>query len=260
MIPTPLTHLCHLTNLLFRNVDNLPKQVKKRFKMVTGLEGASLKGMRKTISQRDSGVENSAQVGVENGPGIIPDQFRPTHRVNSLPIPLPCVGEKVDSISYYEDQIVELNGEIDKQQNDIGSYKQVSSAFIEFNEQIAAHMASQTLAHHKIMTMQPRYIEIAPEDIEWNNMNINPWSRLARQFISYCITGAIIIFWAIPVAFVSAIASLDELAKILPFLAGVQNLPPVAVGVIQGVLPAVALAILMALPVIFFTCKSRKRL
>jgi hypothetical protein len=110
------------------------------------------------------------------------------------------------------------------------------------------------------MTMQPRYIEIAPEDIEWNNMNINPWSRLARQFISYCITGAIIIFWAIPVAFVSAIASLDELAKILPFLAGVQNLPPVAVGVIQGVLPAVALAILMALPVIFFTCKSRKRL
>jgi hypothetical protein len=125
MIPTPLTHLCHLTNLLFRNVDNLPKQVKKRFKMVTGLEGASLKGMRKTISQRDSGVENSAQVGVENGPGIIPDQFRPTHRVNSLPIPLPCVGEKVDSISYYEDQIVELNGEIDKQQNDTYGFTDV---------------------------------------------------------------------------------------------------------------------------------------
>ncbi|KAG2183385.1 hypothetical protein INT43_006391 [Umbelopsis isabellina] len=241
---------------LNRKVKGLPKKVDKRFKMVKGLEGASLKAMRKTMAPKD-GVEHSAQVGVENGSDSIPEQFRPTHRVSPLPIPLPCVGKKVDSISYYEDQIVELNGEIDSKQNEIGSYRQVNSAFIEFNEQIAAHMASQTLAHHKIMTMQPRYIEIAPEDIEWKNMNINPWSRLLRQFISYCITGAIIIFWAIPVAFVSAIANLDTLVSLLPFLAPVNNLPTVALGVIQGVLPAVALAILMALPVIFFTMLSR---
>lgn len=241
---------------LNRKVNGLPKKVKKRFKMVKGLEGASLKGMRKTMTQKD-GVEHSAQVGVENGSDSIPEQFRPTHRVSSLPIPLPCVGKKVDSISYYEDQIVELNGEIDSKQNEMGSYKQVNSAFIEFNEQIAAHMASQTLAHHKIMTMQPRYIEIAPEDIEWQNMNINPWSRLGRQFFSYCVTGAIIIFWAVPVAFVSAVANLDSLITLLPFLAPVNNLPTVALGVIQGVLPAVALSILMALPVIFFTMLSK---
>lgn len=54
------------------------------------------------------------------------------------------------------------------------------------------------------------------------------------------------------VTFVSSISSLDNLAKILPFLSGVNNLPPAAVGIIQGILPAVALAILMAmLPVVF---------
>lgn len=60
------------------------------------------------------------------------------------------------------------------------------------------------------------------------------------------------IYSSLVVTFVQAVASLDELSKILPFLAGIQNLGPTAVGIIQGILPAVALAILISLvPVIF---------
>ncbi|KAI8578473.1 hypothetical protein K450DRAFT_246997 [Umbelopsis ramanniana AG] len=239
---------------LNRKVNGLPDQVNKRFKMVKGLEGAHLNATRKTMKQHQASPNRGSQVGPEGGHGAIPDQFRPTHRVNPLPvpIPMPCIGQKVDSITYYEDQIMLLNKSIEKSQSDVDSYKQVNSAFIEFNQQIAAHMASQTIAHHKIMKMTPRYIEIAPEDIEWANMNIDPWVRIGRQLISYCASGAIIVFWAIPVAFVSSISSLSSLATILPFLSGVNNLPPVAVGVIQGILPAIALSILMALlPVVF---------
>lgn len=188
------------TLLLFRTINGVPDDVAKRMKMVTGLEGAELAAVRKTMKQSQSNADNTAQVGVEGGAGTIPDQFRPTHRVNPLPlpIPLPCIGKKVDSIKYYQDQIEELNQRIHDQQHKHDGYKPVNSAFIEFNQQIAAHMAAQSLAHHKVMAMNPRHIEIAPEDIEWSNMNIDPWFRMARQFISYCCSGAIIIFWAIP--------------------------------------------------------------
>lgn len=57
------------------------------------------------------------------------------------------------------------------------------------------------------------------------------------------------------VGFVSAISSLDSLASVLPFLAPIKNLPTVVVGIIQGVLPAAALAILMAMLPIVFTSK-----
>jgi hypothetical protein len=184
----------------FRKVKGLPDQVDKRFKMVKGLEGAELKATRKTMTQHAGIPARGSQVGPEGGHGAIPDQFRPTHRVNPLPIPIPmpCIGQKVDSITYYEDQIMLLNKSIEQSQSNYDSFQQVNSAFIEFNQQIAAHMASQTIAHHKIMKMTPRYIEIAPEDIEWANMNIDPWIRIGRQLLSYCASGAIIIFWAIP--------------------------------------------------------------
>jgi len=244
---------------LNRTINGVPDDVAKRMKMVTGLEGAELAAVRKTMKQSQSNADNTAQVGVEGGAGTIPDQFRPTHRVNPLPlpIPLPCIGKKVDSIKYYQDQIEELNQRIHDQQHKHDGYKPVNSAFIEFNQQIAAHMASQSLAHHKVMAMNPRHIEIAPEDIEWSNMNIDPWFRMARQFISYCCSGAIIIFWAIPVAFVSSISNLDTLAQVLPFLAPIKTLPTAVVGIIQGILPAAALAILMALLPIVFTMLSR---
>lgn len=182
---------------LNRHIKGVPDDVSKRLKMVKGLEGAELAAVRKTMKQQ-SNLDHS--VGVEGGQGVIPDQFRPTHRVNPLPlpIPLPCIGKKVDSISYYEDQIEQLNRSLQDQQTKSDGFKQTNSAFIEFNQQIAAHMASQSLAHHKTMNMTPRYIEIAPNDIEWANMNIDPWIRLGRQFISYCVSAAIIIFWAIP--------------------------------------------------------------
>lgn len=54
-----------------------------------------------------------------------------------------------------------------------------------------------------------------------------------------------------------SISSLESLSKILPFLSGVQNLDPTVVGIIQGILPAVALAILIALVPIIFTHLSK---
>jgi hypothetical protein len=57
--------------------------------------------------------------------------------------------------------------------------------------------------------------------------------------------------------FVQSISSLDSLSKVLPFLSAVNNLGPTAVGIIQGILPAVALAILISLVPIIFAMLSK---
>lgn len=51
---------------------------------------------------------------------------------------------------------------------------------------------------------------------------------------------------------------MKTLSQALPFLAGINNLGPTAVGIIQGILPAVALAILISLVPVVFTILSTK--
>jgi hypothetical protein len=51
---------------------------------------------------------------------------------------------------------------------------------------------------------------------------------------------------------------LSTLSQALPFLAGINNLGPTVVGIIQGILPAVALAILISLVPVVFTILSTK--
>jgi hypothetical protein len=57
---------------------------------------------------------------------------------------------------------------------------------------------------------------------------------------------------------VQAVANLKTLSQALPFLAAINNLGPTAVGIIQGILPAVALAILISLVPVVFTILSTK--
>lgn len=57
------------------------------------------------------------------------------------------------------------------------------------------------------------------------------------------------------VTFVQAVSNIQSLAKVLPFLTVLEDLPTTVVGIIQGIFPAIALAILVALVPIIFRCK-----
>ncbi|KAI7857049.1 hypothetical protein BDC45DRAFT_603621 [Circinella umbellata] len=240
---------------LTRDVKDLPDIVAERQKHVMSLESA----ITKTIAASYKHYAKKGDTELEDRPeSRIPEKLRPKHRVSSLPIPLPFVGRKVDSIDYYHEEIEKLNEKINDAQRSPESYEQLSSAYIEFNQQIAAHMAAQCVTHSQEMTMAPRYIQITPNDIIWENMNVKSYERLGRRGVSLLITSAIIIFWAIPVAFVQLVANIDSLSKILPFLEGLKNLPSTLVGIIQGILPAVALAILVAMVPIVFKYLSKQ--
>ncbi|GAA5795702.1 hypothetical protein HPULCUR_001064 [Helicostylum pulchrum] len=241
---------------LNRQLEDLPELVQERQNAAISLETTITKAILATYkhNMKMSGSNQIDEEGLTESD--IPETIRPKHRDSS--IPLPCFGRKVDSITFYHDKIKELNESVTKRQNESHNFTQVNSAFIEFNEQAAAHMAAQSLMHKESMQMAPRYIQIAPSDIIWENMNIKSYERMLRRFVSIACTTVIIIFWAVPVVFVQAIANIDELAKILPFLSIIKELDPAIVGIIQGILPAVALSVLISLVPIIFTIFSTK--
>ncbi|PPQ71906.1 hypothetical protein CVT26_007201 [Gymnopilus dilepis] len=128
-----------------------------------------------------------------------------------------------------------------------GEYPPMNSAFITFNKQISAHLAVQVLAHHEPYRMSNRYIEVSPDDVIWSNLNMNPYEQKVRIAISWAATAALIIFWAIPVAFVGVVSNIHTVCATAKFLAWICKLPAPVVGIISGILPPVLLAVLMML-------------
>ncbi|KAJ3482345.1 hypothetical protein NLJ89_g12144 [Agrocybe chaxingu] len=95
--------------------------------------------------------------------------------------------------------------------------------------------------------MSSRYIEVAPPDIIWTNLGLNPYEQKIRLAISYAATAGLIILWSIPVAFVGVISNIYTVCSTASWLAWICDLPKVVVGIISGVLPPVLLAVLMML-------------
>lgn len=205
---------------------------------------------------------------------LVPREERPTHRLPVKPIPfsLPLIGQKVDSIEWARAEIVECNRLLDegraKLKADIDSpgigedetYPPLNSAFILFNQQIAAHLAAQSLTHNEPYRMADKYTEVAPDDVIWSNLGLNPYEQRIRTAISYGATLGLIILWAIPVAFVGIISNVYGLCTQYHWLAWLCKIPKVVIGIIQGVLPAVLLAVLMALLPIILRCRSARLL
>ncbi|KAF9350349.1 hypothetical protein BGX26_011468 [Mortierella sp. AD094] len=192
-----------------------------------------------------------------------PPELRPHHRPASFPASLfaRCCGvEKVDSIQTYRTELTNINASIlTRQQAAMTAMLEgqdngkITAAFIQFNYQLGAHLAVQSVIHRHTLTMGPRRLEVHPKDVLWDNLNLNLKSRNIRKTIAILLAATLIIFWTIPVAFVASIAQLDTIVEFAPFLSGVYDLPNAVVGIIQGVLPAIGLAVLMMLlPIILY--------
>ncbi|KAG8624252.1 hypothetical protein KVT40_007319 [Elsinoe batatas] len=181
---------------------------------------------------------------------------RQTMRLPVVPwmFSLPLVGEKVDRIYHLRKELARLNAEIEADQSDEGIERTplMNSAFIQFNHQIAAHMACQSVSHHIPQHMAPRLIEISPNDVIWSNMSIKWWERYIRTGIVVAACTGLIILFAIPVGFTGLLSQVNALAETYPWLAWLADLPTVVISIIQGILPPVLLAALLAIvPIIF---------
>ncbi len=68
---------------------------------------------------------------------------------------LPLINKKVDTIYWCRAELARLNLEIEEDQQHPERYPVMTSAFIQFNNQVAAHMACQAATHHLPKQMAP---------------------------------------------------------------------------------------------------------
>lgn len=215
----------------------------------TAGESSTPRGSSEYPRAYDPAYEDSDGYGKPVWKNYLSQKDRPTHH---LPLfkwmpELPFIGQKVDTIHYCRKELARLNVEIEQDQTEPDKFPLMNSAFIQFNSQVAAHMACQSVNHHIPQQMGPRYLEVNPNDIVWENMRIKWWERYIRVMLVTCAVAGLIIGWATPVAFVGAISQVSYLSQTVSFLKFIKNFPPWLLGLISGILPPLCLAILMAL-------------
>ncbi|KAJ8062119.1 hypothetical protein OCU04_008680 [Sclerotinia nivalis] len=170
---------------------------------------------------------------------------RPEHRPGMIPF----LGDKVDTIGEMREQIGTLNTEIQREQATVAGSTGVSlpAAFVEFKSQCLAQDACRKGGSVKVVKLDRRGIAVTPKEAIWKNLRINKTQRRLRVAATATFLTAIIIFWSIPVAIVGAISNINYLTEKVPFLSFINDIPTVILGVVTGLLPSVALSILMAL-------------
>lgn len=159
---------------------------------------------------------------------------------------LPWLGEKVDTIEYCRKQLARLNVEIEEDQSHPEKYPLMNSAFIQFNHQVAAHMACQAVSHHTPNHMAPRLVEISPNDVIWDNMSIKWWEPYIRTAVVCVLIFGLIIGWAFPVTFTGLLSQIKYIAPRYHWLSWLQRAPSWIITAIQGILPTLVLAILLS--------------
>lgn len=197
-------------------------------KTAAEIQAKKVKKLEKNPDVSDN-IQVQESAGVEHDPSLadklVPRDQRPTHRLplGFLPFSLPLIGQKVDSIDWAKQEIERTNEELTKMQKvlakevnsmtrssrlfnmnlremvkelDKQTYPPLNSAFILFNNQMAAHMAVRLLTHHEPYRMAKKYIDVAPEDVVWDNLSMNPYEAQVRTLISYAITAALVRFFS----------------------------------------------------------------
>lgn len=153
--------------------------------------------------------------------------------------------EKVDAILYYRSELRRVTEEIELKRSTPGDFLQLPSAFITFEDPLAAHMACQTLIHTNPGYMTPRTLPTSVDDIVWENVCITWWERNVRTVASNVVIAALATLCVVPVALIGLLSQIIYLTRALVWLSWVDRLPEWFLGLLQGVLPPVLLAVLV---------------
>lgn len=159
---------------------DLTDKVEERDKTAMKLEGAETKLIKTANKNRlkaekkgDRSNSDEAAIG-ENGSAAgryLQPKERPMHRLKML------IGKKVDTIDWSREQLQRLIPEVDAAQAEhkTGNAKLLNSVFVEFETLSEAQAAYQSLTHHQILQMAPRFTGMTPDEVIWSNLGISWW-------------------------------------------------------------------------------------
>lgn len=245
-----------------RSLSDLQDLVKERSKYAKKYENTLNKVIRKSVKmkikadKKDEPIgmqeESTAELPLDDLDSYIPKKKRPKHRLCKIPVISKFYGEKVDALDYFVEHIGELNDKILVEQKRWENNDKIGTAFIEFNTQLDAQEAFQAVPYLlKSSEYNEALVGYGPDDVRWSNISLTKHGKKMKRTGGNTILTLMIIFWAIPVAVVGCISNINFLIDKVPFLDFILNCPDVILGLITGILPTVALSILMSIVPVF---------
>lgn len=193
-----------------------------------------LEGFKKKLARAEAVYAASKTTGNAEG-------TRPTNKIGFLGL---C-GAKVDSIDYYTEKINELIPKLESEQKVTVREKQLNAALVFFTNRATAASAAQTL-HAQMCDTWTVMDAPEPRQVLWPNLKIKFFQRQLRQYVVYIIVALTVVFYMIPIAAISAITTLDNLVKLIPFIKPVVKQSALKT-VLEAYLPQLALIIFLAL-------------
>ncbi|XP_073253634.1 uncharacterized protein [Porites lutea] len=162
---------------------------------------------------------------------------RPTHRAS------PC-GSELDSITQHESDLMSLQAKLEAEMN--RDHSILPAAIVIFRTLRMATTAVQVRWDNSPLAMN---MEPAPEvsNMIWNNLAFGLWRRKFCTALVYVAIFMLVFFWATPVAFISSLITLENIAKKVPFLDPVLSYSTFVRGIIEGFLSSVALWVFFAI-------------
>eukprot|EP00039_Didymoeca_costata_P024618 m.10853 g.10853 ORF g.10853 m.10853 type:complete len:821 (+) comp4343_c0_seq1:176-2638(+) len=158
---------------------------------------------------------------------------RPQHKTKML-----C-GKKVDSIDWYKEEIEKLRGQIEEEFKK--EKKPLCQGFVTFNSTVATLCAEGILAPSAVPYAMEHTFAPEPRDVYWPNLKLDHKQRQIRSLLMAAATFWLVFFWIIPVAFVASLTTLSALGERIPFLEPLQDAHPILTGLLEGILPGLAL-------------------
>ena len=128
-----------------------------------------------------------------------------------------------------------------------------TSALIQFNHPIGAHLASQALQHRLPHSMVASQVQESSDSLIWEYISMTWWERYLRAFIVRGIIATLIVLCTVPVAFTGLLSQIIYLSTVFPRFSWLKGLPESTIAILQGVLPACLLAaVMILLPLILY--------
>ena len=224
-----------------RDCKRLDRKIKQRNKCVSQLEAAETRLISRAIKRH----HKSENIGDKQD---IRESLRlPCSRLKWLSTIFPFE-KKVDLIQHCRREIARLNSEIAEDQSSADQNLCLHSAFIQFERLVDAHVVSQSVAHLSPFRLSPQYIGSSVNAVIWHHVGLKWWEVYMRSILVMGSIAAIIVGWAIPVAFTGFLSQLGALTTMLPSL---TYYAPWLLGLLQGILPqAILILLTILLPIV----------
>ena len=162
---------------------------------------------------------------------------------------LPRTSELNGSIKDLIEKLSELNKryfEAQERAKSIVNALQAPAALIEFEDPAHAETSLQVLTYHEPRRVRPCAIDTDPNEILWQAVSLPLWRRELRHLLASGVVWLTILFWAPVSTFIGVLSNVNYLQCYEPF-AWVATIPTQLIGVLTGLVPTIALTIILAL-------------